>query len=138
MSFASPLTELIPFRAVSKDLPVKRATFVMQHTQGRLLNDYETSAYLEWRFGESRPLYIDLNNVYPDKLMDEYMSITQMDKGYMGLIDKYGVQTISFRPRMLKDESLPLLVQKLEKDPHWKRVYKANDGTVFVRRSAGK
>lgn len=133
MSFASPLTEVIPFRAVSKTLPVKRATYVLEHTRGRLLNDYETSAYLEWRFGEKRPLYIDLNNVYPDKLMDEYMSITQMDKGYMGLIDKYGVQTISFRPRMLKDESLPLLVRKLEKDPHWKQVYKGDDGTVFVR-----
>jgi hypothetical protein len=53
----------------------------------RIFNDYEDSSYLQWRLNgfvpgthkvltEGRfPLFIDLLNAYPDRLMDEYLAI---------------------------------------------------------------
>ncbi len=65
--------DALPPRAVSAKLPVRMASFLRDSApRGHLFNDYEFSAYLQWAFHNKRGLFIDLNNAYPDSLMDEY------------------------------------------------------------------
>lgn len=64
---------LLALRATDEKLPVKMAAFLAQKAPaGRIFNDYEYSAYLQWALHDKRKLYIDLNNAYPDSLMAEY------------------------------------------------------------------
>ncbi len=69
----SPRNPNWPLRPTAPNLPAKMAAFVRDEAPpGRIFNDYEFSAYLEWALHGQRALYIDLNNAYRDELMDEY------------------------------------------------------------------
>ena len=127
-------SDFLPFRAVSLTLPVNMSNFVLNHTSGKLFNDYEYSAYHEWNFHDRRPLYIDLNNAYPDSLMEEYFTILGSRKARPGLLAKEGFQVIALRPRNKSesDAGIRAFVKYLKVTPAWKKVYDDTDGTVWV------
>jgi hypothetical protein len=122
----------LPLHATDNKLPVKMADFVLTRTKGRLLNDYEYSAYLEWAFRDKRELYIDLNNAYPDSLMDEYFAITGGPKDFGKYLNKRGIQVVALRIGK-KTEGIHQLTDRLNQSAHWKHVYKGADGNVWVR-----
>jgi hypothetical protein len=129
--------------AVDQKLPVKMADFLLTKApQGRILNDYEYSAYLEWALHDKRKLYIDLNNAYPDTLMDEYFQVLDSSKKRAvmkqdeakraAILARRKIGIVTLRPYSAK-EGLSILGKYLDKNPNWKRIYKEDDGTVWKR-----
>jgi hypothetical protein len=130
------------WHATNPKLPVRLAAFILDKApQGRLFNDYENSAYLEWAFHDKRKLYIDLNNAYPDTLMNEYFEVmaSNRDRVKMAKLTKRRAQILAqrkievaaIRPYTDK-EGLSIVGKYLDKTPGWKRIYKQQDGTVWA------
>ncbi|PQV65053.1 hypothetical protein B1R32_10260 [Abditibacterium utsteinense] len=137
--------DFYPIRATNRKLPVKMAAFVRdQAPQGRLFNDYEFSAYLQWALHGKRGLYIDLNNAYPDSLMDEYFAVQafsknpqkmkQFDIKRAQILSRRKIDVVALRP-FTKKEGLSIVGNYLDKNPGWKRIYRQSDGTVWTRRA---
>ena len=138
-----------PPRAVNKHLPVRMAAWLRDRApKGRVLNDYEFSAYLEWALHGRRSLYIDLNNAYPDSLMEEYFQLMASSKNAK-IMAKYEarrsqilarrkIRVVALRPFRSfppnKAEGLSILARHLDKSAAWKRIYRAHDGTIWARR----
>ncbi len=134
----------LPLRATDAKLPVQMAAFLRDRApQGRILNDYEFSAYLEWALRGKRELYIDLNNAYPDSLMDEYFVLQNSDKNAAKMANyererqriltarKIGV--VALRPHT-KKEGISIIGGSVDKNTGWKNVYRGVDGTIWARK----
>ncbi|HEX8463791.1 MAG TPA: hypothetical protein VF627_04165 [Abditibacterium sp.] len=133
-----------PPRATNRYLPVKMAAFLRDRApKGRIFNDYEFSAYLEWALHGRRSLYIDLNNAYPDSLMEEYFQTIKgsqnaretasYDARRGRILAKRKIRVVALRP-FKSTEGLSVLAKYLDKNPGWKRIYRGEDGTVWARR----
>lgn len=136
--------DFLPLRATDRKLPVQMASFLLDKApQGRIYNDYEFSAYLEWALHEKRKLYIDLNNAYPDSLMNEYFdslasstkrkTMAEYNARRTKILDRRKIQVVALRPRSNK-EGLSTLAKYLDREKAWKQIYKGDDGTVWSRR----
>lgn len=137
--------DFLPLHATDKRLPVGMAAFLLDKAPpGRLWNDYEYSAYLEWALHDKRMLYIDLNNAYPDSLMDEYFEAftstkendkakrAELDARRTAILTQRKIDVVAMRPRTSK-EGLSILAKYLNENKGWKRIYREKDGTVWAR-----
>jgi hypothetical protein len=63
-------------RAVSRYAPEGVARWVLQHhPPDPIFNDYLRSNYFHWRFAGRRKIFIDVHNVYPAQLLQDYFYI---------------------------------------------------------------
>lgn len=102
---------------------------------GRIFNDYENSAYLQWRFAGDPPLYLDLLNAYPDQVIADYQDIVDVTPRGRGLLQEQQIGVVlltTHRP----PPSLARLAKGLDADKKsWARVYAGDDGAIWVRRT---
>ncbi|MBW3634945.1 MAG: hypothetical protein KY445_00590 [Armatimonadetes bacterium] len=130
-------------RAVKANLPVGMTAFLLDKAPpGRIMNDYEFSAYLQWGLHERRLLYIDLNNAYPDYLMNEYFHLingskdrarmVELDERRYQILARRKINVVALRPFSTK-EGLSNLARYLEGNTAWRRIYVGIDGTVWAR-----
>ncbi|BCM92495.1 hypothetical protein IAD21_04375 [Abditibacteriota bacterium] len=130
------------FRAVGKTAPIAMSQFLMSPwtPPGRIFNDYEYSAALEWYLDGKRPLYIDLINAYPPKIFDDWFEVAHATEKGKKILDDKKVDVIALRPIGEKNEKDPIynLAKYLESSPQgkqkWKQIYKGVDGRVWERR----
>ena len=99
---------------------------------GRIFNDYEYSAALEWLLQGKRKLYVDLINAYPPQLLFEYLKISGATKEGLKLLDERKFDIVALRPRDPK-EGMANLANYLNKSLAWRRVYDERDGTIWLR-----
>jgi len=120
-------------------VPRKAADFFLKNSaisKTRIFNDYENSSFLQWKFGGKPPLYIDLLNAYPDRLLLDYLDIVHANSKGQKLLENQKIQTVFVRAYK-PDSSLAKLAKYLEKEKtRWQRVYRAGDGTIWIRRKA--
>ncbi len=130
-------------RAVKANLPVGMTAFLLDKAPpGRIMNDYEFSAYLQWGLHERRLLYIDLNNAYPDTLMEEYFELiashkdpaklAERDEKRNEILARRKINVVALRPFTNK-EGLSILARYLDGNVAWRRIYEGIDGTVWAR-----
>jgi hypothetical protein len=103
---------------------------------GRLLNDYETSGYLEWRLAGRPPLFIDLLNAYPDQLMRDWDEMVLFTPRAKALLDERDVGCVVLSANIPVPLPRLPLVQFLLHSPAWALVYHGEDAAVWVRRTA--
>jgi hypothetical protein len=131
-----------PPRGITLKSPVNAARVVEElQLPGPTFNDYETSSYLQWRFngidsktgkvptGGLRPLYLDLLNAYPDKILDDYFEMREANENGRKLLDDLGINTVILGDHHRKDK----IVAYLNRSPQWRSVYDERDGLVWVR-----
>lgn len=124
------------WQAVSPQAPQKMSEFLAtQAPQGRIFNDYESSAALEWFLAGRREIYIDLINAYPPALLTEYIRITESDKPNAALrvLETKKIDLIALRPLKTKNEPLKPLVKFLTGSKTWKLIYNGPDGRIWHR-----
>ena len=131
------------FRAVAKAAPVGMSRFLVspQAPKGRIFNDYEYSAALEWFLNGRRPLYIDLINAYPPKIFNDWFDVAHANAKGLALLDAKKVDVVALRPiakadpkTKKNDDPIFGLGQYLDTSPAWKQVYKGDDGHVWARK----
>ena len=131
------------FRAFAKTTPTHMSDFLRSSKapKGRIFNDYEYSAALEWFLDGRRPLYIDLINAYPPKIFNDWFEVAHAtDKG-LKILDTKKVDVIALRPiakadpkTKTSDDPIFALGQYLNTSPAWKQVYSGDDGHVWARK----
>jgi len=124
-------------RAVDPTAPVAMSEFLAKRApQGRIYNDYEYSAALEWFLRGRRALYIDLINAYPPGLFDEWFEIAHASPVGLKVLDRKRIDLIALRPVSPKDTDDPIfnLWGYVQKSRDWKLIYSGNDGHVWARK----
>ena len=99
---------------------------------GRIFNDYEYSAALEWLLHDKRKLYVDLINAYPPQLLFEYLQIAGGTPKGLRLLDRRKFDIVALRPRSAT-EGMNNLANHLSASSDWRREYDGKDGSIWVR-----
>ena len=122
-----------PPKIINESYPAKMSEYLRtQAPPGRIFNDYEYSAALEWLLQDKRKLYVDLINAYPPQLLFEYLQIAGGTKTGLKMLDKRKFDIVALRPRK-PDEGMANLAKFLNNSPAWAQVYDGADGTVWLR-----
>lgn len=101
---------------------------------GRVFNDYDYGAYLDWELAGTPPLFIDNMNAYPDSVERDYDDIMQADQRGMAILDAERVDCVIGRRPVPFDPEFPQLYVTLSESPEWALAYFGGDGPVWVRR----
>ena len=120
--------------AIARDLPIKASTYLGAAAKGRrVFNDYEFSSYLQWRCAGRPPLYIDLLNAYPDKLLMDYFEVLKASPRGRQLLRDKRINAVFLRPHD-KKSGMAKLSNYLNRQPQWRRVYQGKDGTIWLQK----
>jgi hypothetical protein len=124
----------LPLRSTSEQLPVSAAEFVKQNLQtSRLFCDYATSSYLNWHLAGKPPVYIDLINAYPDRLLGDYWDIIYLKPEGLKKLDEAQVTHILIKGQT-SDDKIANFAKYMQSAPQWKVIYRAKDATIWARR----
>lgn len=130
----SSLLESWPPRATSRYLPRQAAIRLKNLGVGkRVLNDYETSSYLQWRCAGQPPLYIDLLNAYQARLLFDYFDIMQGKPRGKVLLHDLKINCVFLR-RHDMSKMMRTFISSLDKQPEWRRAYQDANGIIWLRR----
>ena len=130
---AQGISQNWPPRVIPAAYPSGLSQYLLtQAPPGRIFNDYEYSAALEWLLHDRRKLYVDLINAYPPQLLFEYLKIAGGTKEGLHLLNQRKFDIVALRPRDPK-EGMANLANYLNKSWDWRRVYDEKDGTIWLR-----
>ena len=122
-----------PPKIINDAYPTKMSRYLLDKAPpGRIFNDYEYSAALEWLLHDKRKLYVDLINAYPPPLLFEYLQIAGGTKRGLKMLDERQFDIVALRPRRA-NEGMANLAKFLNGSAAWKREYDGKDGTIWVR-----
>jgi hypothetical protein len=75
------------------------------------------------------PVFVDSRiEIYPRRVLDDYLAIASGREGWQGLLDRYGVEAA-----VLNEDQTSGLIARMGADPGWTLVYQDEDGFLFVR-----
>ena len=124
-----------PFAPVEKTFPSGLAQAIREAPAGKMFNDYEYSAALQWLLYGQREFYIDLINAYPPEMLKDYLDIVRTSTRGLQLLESLEIDVVALRPRK-PGEGMNKLAQFLNSDPRWRRIYTGKDGDVWARNRA--
>jgi len=80
-------------------VPVEATAFLeAQQLPGPILNEYATGGYLIWRLHPDRRVFIDGRYTpYPAQVIGDYLRMVNISRGWLQLLDRYGIQTVMAR-----------------------------------------
>ncbi|HEY0072905.1 MAG TPA: hypothetical protein VGB77_02305 [Abditibacteriaceae bacterium] len=133
--FAGPFLDLLRGGPHENDLPVALCDHIERYNPpGRLFNGMSNAAYLAWRFGKKKSLYIDHLQAHGDDLIVDYIDISNATRRGRGLLDEQKIGYIILRnPRDLAP--WPRLALYLFNAPDWELVFHDNNAALWVRKT---
>ena len=99
---------------------------------GKMFNDYAVSNFLEYHYGDSRPLFIDAINAYPASVTYEYSNIYAATRVGRKLLDDKGIDYVVLSDRDPNGDPIPL-ANYLAKSSNWIEEYSGYDGSLWIR-----
>lgn len=80
-------------------IPVEATEFLeSRQLPGPILNEYATGGYLIWRLHPDWKVFVDGRYTpYPPQVIGDYMRMVHIGRGWMQLLDRYGIQTVLAR-----------------------------------------
>ena len=118
-------------RSVASHFPVGAVQYLRQHSvPGPMFNDYGFGGYLVWARGPEHKVFIDGRGELFEEggVFADYMHITLLKPGALGVLNSYGVQACLLR----RGQSLETVLVALK---DWQRVYADETSAIFVRRN---
>lgn len=112
--------------------PVGEIDFLAEHTPGcRLYAYYDYGGLIIHRAGEKLPLFWDgrAENAYPNAILRDGNTITDLDTGWEKLLDTHRVEVIL----MPKKHGIH---KALEKNPDWRQVHRGKLATAWGRKNS--
>ena len=106
-----------------------------KYTGGHVLNFYEGSSYLQWRFAGHPPLFIDLLNAYPDQVMLDYKELIFFSPRGRELLDAMQIDWVILTASVRTPPGNLPLIQFLIRSPNWAKVYQDDAAVIWVRRT---
>lgn len=126
---------VLPWRSIAPEVPRNPANIVLQRNLPTpVFNDYLHSGYFHWRFGGAPPLYVDLLNAYEPQLLEDYFQIIKQTPAGKKKWEQLAVNTVVFGRYRPTDRLAPL-AKYLDQSSQWQKIYSAQDGAVWSRRT---
>jgi hypothetical protein len=115
----------------------------------RIFNDYEDSSYLQWRLNSyipgsndvpergRYPLFTDLLNAYPDRLMDEYLAILDATPEGLKYFQNRHIDCVVLGDHLWSNPVKKIkwgLYDYLQSHPkEWRQIFKDKQSIIWVR-----
>jgi tetratricopeptide (TPR) repeat protein len=115
--------------------PQKAADFILENNiQGNIFNDFNSGAYLIYRFYPQRKVFIDgRTEVYGCEFFKEYSDFIEGDaSSFKDIENKYDISCILLT---MTYSSIPRAVLTVYKDPRWKLVFLDDAAVIFLKDS---
>lgn len=115
---------------------------LLGHLSRRMYNDYEDSSYLHWRLNGCKPgtnqvptagrfpLFTDLLNAYPDRLMDEYLDILDATPKGLKRLSQRKINCVVLGNHRWKSGLRKYLDRR---DSGFRRVFRDKQSIIWVR-----
>ncbi len=130
--FIGPMLNLA--RAQS-DLPVALCNVLDKYNPpGRMFNGFINAAYLTWRCGGRRALFIDHLQAHPDALIDDYQDIINATPRGIELLKEREIGYVILH-NPLDPRLFPPLKDELQKSPAWELVFFDETAVMWVRKT---
>jgi hypothetical protein len=92
--------------------------------------DQVWASWFEYRLPD-RPVFVDSRiELYPEQTWATYLDVANGREGWQDVLDRYGVDVLALSPGQSQK-----LIERVDVDPGWRRIYRDEDGSVFVRAS---
>lgn len=119
----------LQFRIDYEHLPVEAVRFIKAHgLKGPIFNDYNFGGTLLWKAWPDCPVFVDGRiEVYKDRILDEYLSVSRAEPGWENVISRYAIAFFLVRPERE-------IAKVLLKSADWDLAYFDYHSVVFVRR----
>jgi len=117
----------------SSHLPDRAAQRLRELAPGhRVFNNYEMSSYLQWKLHGNPPLFIDLLNAYPAKIMQDYIAVNDGSYRTKAVLEKWKCDIIILQQPNLNHHST-LLANWLAVNYPWKLIYSDNAAMIWKK-----
>jgi hypothetical protein len=91
--------------------------------------DQVWASWFEYRLPD-RPVFVDSRiELFPQQIWTDYLDVANGREGWQDVLDRYGVDVLALSPSQSQK-----LIDRAITDPGWQRIYRDDDGSVFVRR----
>jgi hypothetical protein len=106
--------------------PVEAVAFMRRaRPPAPLFNAYVWAGYELWALPEYRVFIDNRFEVYPQRVIDDYVAVTYLDAGWEAVLDRWRIRTL------LVDRGSPL-ARALAASGRWRPVFAAREAAVFV------
>jgi hypothetical protein len=128
IKIALPLLPSTLAKAEQDILPLGAVDWIEQNRPAReMFNSYNWGGYLLWRLWPQYPVYADgRTDVYDDKFLREYMSVTLAQDDWQAVLDR---QNVSF----IVIEAGGVLDTFLQREATWRETYRDKLAVIYVR-----
>lgn len=116
--------------AVLKEAPegIAAATSRVSAPGDHIWVDQVWASWFEFRLPD-RLVFVDSRiEVYPARVWTDYLDAANGREGWQGILDRWDVDVVVLSPGQSGE-----LVERIGRDPGWRRTYQDADGSVFVR-----
>ncbi len=128
IKIALPLLPSTLAKAEQDILPLRAVDWIEQNRPAReMFNSYNWGGYLLWRLWPQYPVYADgRTDVYDDKFLREYMSVTLAQDDWQAVLDRRNVGFIVI-------EAGGVLDTFLQREVGWRETYRDKLAVIYVR-----
>jgi hypothetical protein len=128
VKIAVPLLPVTLAKAEQDILPLGAVSWIERnHPSREMFNSYNWGGYLLWRLWPQYPVYADgRTDVYDDKFLREYMSVTLAQDGWQAVLDRRNVGFIVI-------EAGGVLDTFLRREADWLETYRDKLAVIYVR-----
>lgn len=124
------------FGISSRFFPVDMVKFIKDNNiKGSPFNGFDTGGYLMWEI-PGQKIFIDSRNINDD-IFFEYMSIYNMQPGYLQKLDNYGIDyAYLFEPKLVRFPNIlkQTITAHFFSDTNWALVYWDDEAVMFLKR----
>jgi hypothetical protein len=79
------------------------------------------------------PVFVDSRiELFPTGVWNDYLNVSVAREGWQEILSRWNVRVLALHPVQQED-----LIPAVARDPHWRRVYRDDDGSIFVRVGSG-
>jgi hypothetical protein len=115
------------------ELEVVHARLTDLAPKGRIFTRMEWGAYLTWSFAPNYQVFMDTRiEIFPDKIWQQYATLTQGQAGWEKILDDYGVDFLILDGAY---HGRTGLLPRVQESTGWQRSMQAGPALLFVRRS---
>ncbi len=128
----NPLLRLRPQERTEHDLDAIHAKLLEHGQAGNVFSRLEWGEYLGWTAAPRFKVFMDGRiEIFPDKVWQEYAAVTQGDKEWPDILDRYGVAALVLDADF---HARTGLLEKVDGSPGWRRVFKMRNAVLYLRK----
>lgn len=115
---------------LSDDTPLEATNYLLEkQPEGRLFHDMGFGSYLIWAAQPDYQVFVDPRiELYTREIWEDYIIINNVLPGWEDYLERYDVGVLMLSPKSQAD-----LIQAVEEEESWERIYQDDAAVIFKR-----